>query len=129
MNRIIVIDTDVLIDVIHGVESAVNRLVQERLNATLAISSMTRKELLVGCQNKTEQQILLKFLTKFQLIKLNANIDDQADELLQKYNLSHGLLTADALIAATALTFDYFLLSKNQRDFRFIQDLKLLPYP
>jgi predicted nucleic acid-binding protein len=129
MNSMVVVDTDVLVDAIHGIGIAVNRLAQERLSATLVISSMTRKELLVGCLNKTEQKALLKFLTSFQLIKLNASIDDRADELLQKYNLSHGLWTADAFIAATALTLDCSLLSKNQRDFRFIQDLKLLPYP
>ncbi|OQW90426.1 MAG: hypothetical protein BWK78_07050 [Thiotrichaceae bacterium IS1] len=129
MNGMVVVDTDVLVDAIHGVDIAVNRLIQERFNSTLAISSMTRKELLVGCLNKTEQKALLKFLTSLQLIKLNVIIDDKADELLQRYNLSHGLLVADALIAATALTLDCSLLSKNQRDFRFIQDLKLLPYP
>lgn len=36
---------------------------------------------------------------------------------------------ADALIAATTITQNMPLLSKNQRDFRFIQELILLPYP
>jgi hypothetical protein len=35
---------------------------------------------------------------------------------------------ADALIAATAIVIDAPLLSKNQRDYRFIQGLNLLPY-
>jgi predicted nucleic acid-binding protein len=43
--------------------------------------------------------------------------------------LSHGLLIADALIAATALSLDASFLTKNQRDYRFIKGLSLLMYP
>lgn len=49
--------------------------------------------------------------------------------LLKTYRLSHGLLIADALIAATALTLDISIVSKNQKDYRFISGLRLLPYP
>ena len=48
---------------------------------------------------------------------------------MQTYALSHGLQIPDALIAATALAFNIPLLSKNQRDYRFIVGLSLLPYP
>jgi len=40
--------------------------------------------------------------------------------------LSHNLLIADSLIAATALSLDMPLVSKNQRDHRFIADIKAL---
>jgi predicted nucleic acid-binding protein len=43
--------------------------------------------------------------------------------------LSHGLLIADSLIAATALTLGTLFVTKNQRDYRFIAELQLLPYP
>jgi predicted nucleic acid-binding protein len=39
------------------------------------------------------------------------------------------LLIADSLIAATAIVWDYPLATKNQRDYKFIQELNLLPYP
>ncbi|AMJ66972.1 hypothetical protein AXW84_17195 [Hymenobacter sp. PAMC 26628] len=52
-----------------------------------------------------------------------------ADRWLTAFSLSKGLRLADALIAATALHHAAPLLSKNQRDFRFIPGLKLLPYP
>ena len=48
---------------------------------------------------------------------------------MKKYRLSHGLLIPDALIAATAIEADTPLVSKNQKDYRFIKDLQLLPYP
>ncbi len=45
------------------------------------------------------------------------------------WRLSHNLLVPDALIAATTIVTNQPLISKNQKDFRFIAGLKLLPYP
>ena len=42
---------------------------------------------------------------------------------------SHGLLIADALITATAMSTQQPLVTKNQRDYRFIKGLDLRPYP
>ena len=49
-------------------------------------------------------------------------------DLLRQYRLSQGLLIPDALIASTALYLNMDLATKNQRDYRFIENLKLLPY-
>lgn len=129
IQMIVVIDTDVLIDLGNGVAEAMARVKTEALTNRLTISVITKLELLVGCQNQTEMRSLEQFLVQFEVIPLSAAIGNQAVNLLKQYRLSHGLLMPDALIAATALTLDGCLLSKNQRDFRFIQDLKLLPYP
>lgn len=86
-------------------------------------------ELLVGCRNKGELRNTERFLQRFQVLKLNEAITDTAVDLLRQYRLSHGLTIPDALIGATALTFGLAFISKNQRDYRFIQDLILLPYP
>jgi len=86
-------------------------------------------ELIVGCRNKQELNKLNRFLKRFQTVGLSENIGNKSIELLNRYRLSHGLLIADGLIAATALTMNIPLLSKNQRDYRFIEGIKLLPYP
>lgn len=86
-------------------------------------------ELMVGCRNKSELQKLDRFLKQFQIIKLNEAISDKSVELLRVYRLSHGLLIADSLIAATALTLNVAFVSKNQRDYKFISGLNLLAYP
>jgi len=86
-------------------------------------------ELLIGCRNKTEQRKVDRFVHRFEMVKLNEPITDRAIALLQQYRLSHGLLIADGLIAATAFVIDKPLASKNQRDYRFIAGLTLLPYP
>ena len=86
-------------------------------------------ELIVGCRNKAELQTLDRFLSQFQVLTLSSQISNRAIQLLQAYFLSHGLLIADAFIAATAIEHQVALLSKNQRDFRFIQELDLMVYP
>ena len=86
-------------------------------------------ERIIGCRDKNELDSLERFLERFQIIRLNGQISDTATELLKKYRLSQGLLIADALIAATAIVTDIPFVSKNQRDYRFIKDLNLLPYP
>lgn len=123
------IDTDVLIDAAARVEAAVATLGQVEEEATLSISTITQMELLVGCRNKSELQKTDRFLQRFDVIRVDPAISDLAVDLVRRYRLSHGLLIPDALIAATALTARMPLLTKNQRDFRFVEDLKLLPYP
>ena len=86
-------------------------------------------ELIVGCRNKTELQNLAKFLRRFQILKLSERISEKSVDLLEQYRLSHGLLIPDALIAATALENKETFITKNQKDFRFINGLKLLPFP
>lgn len=86
-------------------------------------------ELIVGCANKVELQTLEKFIQQFDVIRIDQSISDKAVELLRLYRLSHGLLIADRLIAATAIVWEYPFITKNQRDYRFIQNLNLLPYP
>lgn len=84
---------------------------------------------MVGCANKTELQTLENFLKHFYIIKIDPAVSDTAVDLLRSYRLSHGLLIADSLIAATAIVENYPFITKNQRDYRFIQGLNLLPYP
>ena len=129
MKQNLLVDTDILIDVSRSMPTAINRLKLEANTSTLAISSITQMELIVGCRNKTELQNLEKFLRRYLIIKVDELITDKAIELLSHYRLSHGLLIPDGLIAATAIVTNTPLLSKNQRDYRFISNLKLLPYP
>ena len=61
-------------------------------------------------------------------IGLNEAIAAAGVALLRRYRLSHELLIADALIAATALTVETDMVTKNQRGCRFIVGLTRLPY-
>lgn len=128
MNTILV-DSDILIDITHQDATAIARLTSESQVAELSITAITVMELIVGCRNKSELATVNRFLTQFHCLKLTPAVADRATELMQTYFLSHGLRIADALIAATAIENRVPLLSKNQRDFRFIAALNLLSYP
>lgn len=124
-----IIDTDILIDAGRGVQEAVDCLNVIAASTIPTISVVTQMELIVGCRNKSESQKLAKFLERFEIAQLDETISTKAVDLLQQYRLSHGLLIADSLIAATAVAWEMPLISKNQRDYKFISELKLLPYP
>jgi predicted nucleic acid-binding protein len=124
-----IIDTDILIDTARCIDEAVSAVQQIEDKSSLAVSAVTQMELIIGCRNKKELKSLEHFLQRFEIISLNEQISDTATHLLKTYRLSHGLLIPDALIAATAIVTDTPLASKNQKDYRFIKDLKLLPYP
>jgi predicted nucleic acid-binding protein len=127
--RVTLVDTDILIDAGRSVPKAIACLKDIKAHSRLTISIITQMELMIGCRNKSELQKLDKFLKQFQLAKVNETISDKSVELLRLYRLSHGLLIADSLIAATALTLNVAFISKNQRDYKFISGLKLLAYP
>ncbi len=129
MADLILVDTDILIDAGRSIKEAVTALEKAESEATLGISTITQMELIVGCRNKTELRKLEKFLRRFSIIPLNEAISEKAVDLLTRYRLSHGLLTADALIAATALTVKVPFLTKNQKHYQFINDLELIAYP
>ena len=125
----LLVDTDILIDTTRGVLDAVSYLQRHAQQSTLVVSTVTQLELLIGCRNRNEQRTTSRFLQRFEVIRLSEQIADMAVDLILQYRLSHGLLLADALVAATARSLDIPLATKNQRDYRFMAGLQLLPYP
>lgn len=129
MSTLTIVDTDILIDAARQVREAVERLADIEQQSTLAISVITQMELLAGCRNKTELRHTERFLQRFQVLKLTESVSDTAIDLLRQYRLSHGLAIPDALIAATATVWNQPFMSKNRRDYSFVEGLHLLPYP
>lgn len=128
MMPLTIVDSDILIDTARGVKEAAAYLENVKKGSVLAISAVTQMELLVGCRNKNELRLTEQFIALFEVIHLNEQISAVAVDLLRAYRLSHGLLIADALIAATAVSLRVPFVSKNQKDYRFIEGLNLLPY-
>jgi len=124
-----IVDTDILIDAGRGIGEAVACLQEIERNSSLAASIVTQMELIIGCRNKAELSEVEKFLRRFQILKITEPVSDVAVDLLRQFRLSHGLLIADALLAATALVHHAPFISKNQRDYRFIANLDLQAYP
>ena len=131
MPDLILLDSDVLIDVLRK-DALVGLLLTTLASAgPLAISIVSRMETIRGCRNFEVQQQAEKLLRRFQVIALDGDISRRADELVSRYYLVYNLEIPDALIAATAIEYDLPLLSKNQKDFRFLKEagLQLLSYP
>ncbi len=124
-----IVDSDILIDFSRGDETAAQWLDNAALGSVLAISIITKMELMVGGQNKNHFSKIQRFLLRFQILNINEQISERTSDLIQEYHLSHGLLIPDAIIAATTLFFDGSLATRNQRDFKFINGLNLLSYP
>lgn len=125
MERIL-LDTNILIDVMRGYEPAALRLDQLIRTHELLTSVVTYLELIEGCQNKQALNAVEKLLENFQILPIDISSSDRAADLVRQHNLSHGLLLADAFIAAIALENSFPLLTRNIKDFRFIEALTLI---
>jgi len=129
MPRITLFDTDVLIDYAREVPAAVCTLETVRRNDVPGVSVITYLELLTGCRDKRELLTLDAFIQSFRLVPIDTVISQYAQKLMRDYRLSHGLRMPDAFIAATAFANGCPLISKNQKDYRFMTGLTLPPYP
>ena len=131
MAGLILVDSDVLIDVLRKDAMAETVLTALGSASPLGISIVSRMETIRGCRNFEVKQQAEKLLKRFQVIALDEAISRRADELIGQYYLGYNMEIPDALIAATAIEYELPLLSKNQRDFHFMKKagLQLLPYP
>jgi predicted nucleic acid-binding protein len=90
-----------------------------------AVSTVVHLELIQGSKNKTEIKKIERLLSFFEAVHFDRSIALRSIELIRKYSKSHGLLLADAVIAATCLENNLKLITFNVRDFRFIKDLRV----
>jgi tRNA(fMet)-specific endonuclease VapC len=118
------LDTNVLIEILKNNQNTVTKTAS--LASPLAISAVTAMELMVGARNKKETQLLNKFVSRFQVISLDAEISRIAFELITDYAKSHALDIPDALIGATAISQKARLLTYNVKDFQYIPALELV---
>jgi predicted nucleic acid-binding protein len=117
-------DSNVIIDYLAGRFTA-NKLT-EIVDTSLNISVVTKIEVLgfisgiAELDSKTEQ-----FVSLANNYELTSNIVQQTILLRKKYRLK----MPDAIIAATALTHNFKLLSHNTKDFEMIVNLTVIdPY-
>ena len=127
MTRIL-LDSNILIDVIRGYALTAEQVDQLQESNELVISAITYLELLGGCRNKQSMRSLENLIDNFDVLHVDAVISKRAIDLMKQYYLSHGLLLADALIAATAIENDISLFTRNQKDFQFIDGMVLFRF-
>ena len=127
MNNDLLLDTDIIVNVGRGHAVAVEKLGNMMAAGPVHISAVTEMELVIGCRNKAELKNLSILLERYTIIPITTAITASAVKLLKTYRLSHGLLIADALIAATALVTGRVLISCNAKHFSMISGLQFRP--
>lgn len=91
----------------------------------IAIPSITYMELCQGTDNKKELEKLTKNLNSFPVIHFDREVSKLANELMQRFYLSHSMQIPDAIIASTSIISNLPLFTYNKKDFQFIPKIKL----
>lgn len=122
-----IIDTDVLIWELRGHEKA-KKIVHE--NIPFSISVVTYMEIVQGMRNKQELNKFLKQISKWntKVVHIDFDISTRAMIYIEEYFLSHSMLLADALIAATAIHQSEMLITANDKHYKHIPNIQLLKF-
>ncbi|MCL2270623.1 MAG: type II toxin-antitoxin system VapC family toxin [Treponema sp.] len=118
------LDTCILIDYLRG-EPSVHNLLVKNSKIKLSMSTITMMELIIGAFNKREIYYIQKAFKEIDIIYIDNDISEIAENLIIKYSKSHNLQINDALIAATSIKMDIELLTFNVSDYKFIPEIKL----
>ena len=120
----ILVDSDVLIWTLRGNPKALAHM-QEL--ADWHISAVSYMELAQGCRNKTELKAMQKAFksASSDVLPITMAISDLACQLVEAHALLHSLYMADALIAATAISYSLPLLTANTKHFAAVAGLKV----
>ncbi len=117
------IDSDVLIDYLRGIEEARGFLLELRKEHSFWISTINVMEVYSGeeIKNPERRQVISEFLDSFKVIELNEKIAKRAG--LIRANTDSPF--ADAAIAATSLDYELVLVTFNEKHFKSIEGLEL----
>ncbi len=118
-----IIDTDVLIWYLRGDVKA-KEIIES--SVPFSISVITYMELVQGMKNKDEFKKFQKQMLKWQIkvIQIDEEISSRAMFYVQEYSLSHSMMLADSLIAATTVQNSETLLTDNEKHYKFIPTLE-----
>ena len=122
----ILLDTDVMVDVLRGYEPA-----KEWLESAqgIGVPGLVAMELLQGCQNAKEQKQLEKALSEYQLYWPDEDDCNRAFASFSSHHLSDNIGLLDVLIAETAIGANAELATFNVKHYRVLRGLKSLqPY-
>jgi hypothetical protein len=122
----ILLDTSVVIDYLRNDQRAVSYV-----NALIPpiLSIITVGEIFEGCRDRNELRLVEKTLAKFTIFPISEEISVKAITLVKQFHLSHGLRIIDSLIAATASTYNFTLITSNIKHFRAITEVHLIKWP
>jgi len=111
------LDTNILIYQLRGNPTVSSLLLDLNQRGALAISAITRAEILAGMR-PNEETVTLNLLDALLNLPLEAAVADRAGRLIYQYHRQGVQLSiADALIGATALEHHLTLVTTNAKHF------------
>ncbi len=119
-----ILDTDVLIWYMKGNEKAY-KTVENTKNFFLSV--VTYMELVQGMRNKRELNELRKALHIWnsKILYISEEISIKAMFFVEQHYLSHSVQLADALIAATSVTYGLPIHTGNDKHYKVLKDVQI----
>lgn len=100
-------------------------ILDDAVNAVPNLSIITQIELLCWDTDKVTQKYIKDFIADSSVLGITPEVIEQC----VKIRKGRKIKTPDAIIAATALTYGYTIITSNEKDFSNIKGLKILnPY-
>ena len=121
----VLVDTDVLIDFLRGVDEAVDFIKSHADD--LNLSAITVAELYQGVREGKERRQLDRFISATHVLPVSPEIAANAGLLRRDHRAKLGCGLADCLIAATADQHHLTLATLNQRHFAMLDEVHV-PY-
>ena len=120
------IDSNVVVDYLNKKFDAIQMVfMNEIIDKIPNLSVISKIEVLSFNANEEYTNLLADFINDAIIIDLTTDIVNRTILLRKKYKIK----VPDAIIAATALVFDYTIITNNEKDFANIKSLKVLnPY-
>lgn len=124
----ILLDTDVMIDILRQYPSAISWL-DFLGDEEIVLPGFVVMELMQGCRNKAEQEKVQNALAAYAVIWPSPEACEGALSVFARYYLSHGLGILDALIGQMAVALGLPLYTFNQKHYAAIPNLRTVqPY-
>lgn len=124
----IILDTDVMIDLLREYQPAVTWL-ESISEEEIVLPGFVVMELILGCRNKGEQEGVKRELSSYCVEWPSHDMCDEALSVFVRYHLSHGIGILDTIIGQMAVSLNLPLYTFNKKHYEVIPDLKIVqPY-
>ncbi len=119
-----IFDTDILIWVQRGIESAADLINGADIRKISIVSYM---EFIQAAKDKKMFSASKNFLDNLglEILPITPDISHRAAVFIEQFSLSHNLDIADSLIAATAFEYGLPLATSNYKDYKMIEGLEI----
>lgn len=123
--KTIVLDTNVLIDNVHGYAKWVDILLEDKTEYRLVVSTIVIAEYLTAKENETDvgKEKSESYLDVFKKQDLTSEIAEILGEILRRKTYTSAASLADLIVAATTIYLEAPLATRNKSHFTKIPNL------